>query len=277
MKTSITTTFALLFIMTFSAQDFQGKAIYKTHRKLDFKFDDDKGGVELEMHKKMEAQWSKMFQKTFILVFDKTQSTYKEDIKLAAPAPQSGIGSVMIFGGGGKNDILYKNIKEHRFSNSTNIMGKPFLIKDTLLKMNWELSGETKNIGIYTCYKATSRREIEDIKISHENGELKEEKVTETIITTAWYTTQIPVSTGPREFVGLPGLILEINDGKTTIICSEIELNSSEKIIIEEPQKGKEISQKDFDILNNEKMKELMENFHSKRGNGIGHEFPRGG
>jgi GLPGLI family protein len=34
---------------------------------------------------------------------------------------------------------------------------------------------------------------------------------------TAWYTPEIPVSQGPEGYWGLPGLILEVNDGKTTI------------------------------------------------------------
>ena len=94
-----------------------------------------------------------------------------------------------------------------------------------------------------------------------------------TKITTAWYTPQIPVSNGPEEFGGLPGLILEINDGKLTIVCSEIVLNPLDKIEIKEPTKGKEISQKDFDKLQKEKSKEMMERFRSKRGDGKGNTF----
>ena len=51
--------------------------------------------------------------------------------------------------------------------------------------------------------------------------------VTEVKMTTieAWYTLQIPVSSGPAEYWGLPGLILEVNSGNTTILCSKIILN----------------------------------------------------
>ena len=95
----------------------------------------------------------------------------------------------------------------------------------------------------------------------------------ETIVTTAWYTTQIPVSNGPSTFYGLPGLILEINDGTTTIVCTEIILNPSEKITIEEPEKGKIVNQIDFDKISEEKTKEMMERFSSRQsvdlGNGI--------
>jgi GLPGLI family protein len=46
---------------------------------------------------------------------------------------------------------------------------------------------------------------------------------------TAWYTPEIPVNQGPENYWGLPGLILEINDGKTVILCSKIVLNPKEK------------------------------------------------
>ena len=38
----------------------------------------------------------------------------------------------------------------------------------------------------------------------------------------AWYTLDIPVSHGPGEFWGLPGLILEVSAGNTTMLCSKI-------------------------------------------------------
>ena len=45
---------------------------------------------------------------------------------------------------------------------------------------------------------------------------------------TAWYTPQIPINQGPGEYWGLPGLILEINADRTTILCSKIIMNPSE-------------------------------------------------
>jgi hypothetical protein len=33
---------------------------------------------------------------------------------------------------------------------------------------------------------------------------------------------EIPVSQGPEGYMGFAGLILEVNDGKTTILCSKL-------------------------------------------------------
>ena len=45
----------------------------------------------------------------------------------------------------------------------------------------------------------------------------------------AWYTPQIPVGHGPAEYWGLPGLILEVSAGNTTMLCSKIVMNPAEK------------------------------------------------
>ena len=81
----------------------------------------------------------------------------------------------------------------------------------------------------------------------------------ETQTVTAWYTPQIPLNTGPGDYYGLPGLILEVNDGKLQIICSKIVLNPEDKIAIKEPTKGKEVNQKAFDAIREKKMKEMSE------------------
>lgn len=77
---------AFLFIsLTLNAQDFQGEAVYKSHRKMDFKMD----GVEegSEMQKQIQAQLAKQFQKEYTLKFNRVESVYKQNESLAAPAP----------------------------------------------------------------------------------------------------------------------------------------------------------------------------------------------
>lgn len=76
----------------------------------------------------------------------------------------------------------------------------------------------------------------------------------------AWYTLQIPVSNGPAEYWGLPGLILEVSAGNTTILCSKIILNPKEKLTIVAPDKGKEITKSDYQKTIQEKMLEMRNN-----------------
>jgi len=87
-------------------------------------------------------------------------------------------------------------------------------------------------------------------------------------VVTAWFTMDIPISNGPGIYQGLPGLILELNEGKITILCNKIEMNP-EEFEIEKPKKGKEISSKDFDDLQEKKSKEMQERFKNSSSGGI--------
>ncbi|WP_353779612.1 GLPGLI family protein [Winogradskyella sp. 3972H.M.0a.05] len=265
---------ALVLIATnVSAQDFQGVATYKSKTKIDIQLDSTQ--VSSGLQDQVMEMMKKQFEKTYLLNFNKSESTYREDEELGAPqAP--GVQMVMV-GMGSGSDVLYKNTKENRYTNQNEAFSKLFLIKDELEDYEWELGTETKNIGEYTCYKATFTREVEvresgmSINGDKDLDELETKKEMRT--TTAWYTPQIPVNNGPRNFQGLPGLILEVNDGQTTLICSKIVLNPKEKVKITEPKKGKEVTQEEFDKIMEKKMKEMEERYRRPEGERDGQTF----
>lgn len=264
--------FILSILITGSifAQDFSGKATYRTHRKSSFKLDSTTMATNPGIQEQLEAQMRKIFQKTFTLDFTKSESMYKEVQELDAPkVPSSNGVMVMISGSNGSTDVLYKNLSEKRVANKKELMGKVFLIKDNLVNYNWKLTGETKNIGNYTCYKAEFEIEEEDIQIDMNNGEVKEKKVTKKRILVAWYSPDVPISNGPGKYGGLPGLILEVNDGNETIVCSELVLNPKEAKEIKEPTKGKIVTRERFSEISLEKTKEMMDRYRSRDGNGI--------
>ena len=274
----------LLFLLcsTFSlfAQDFQGVATYKTQRKLDLKIDSTQVGGG-EMQKQIMDMLKKEFQKTFILTFDKNTSVYKEDEALAPPST----GSRMIFiSSDGGSDVLFKDIKNQSITNQKETFGKQFIIKDRLKPIEWELHSDTKNIGNYNCYKATYTKEIEEsmMTFSSSDEEQKEEEPTtapvmKTITVTAWYTPQIPVSNGPESYQGLPGLILEVNDGDLTILCSKITINPKKAIEISEPKKGKQVTQEEYDSIMLKKMEEMSEQYRGRGSDKEGIEIRIGG
>jgi GLPGLI family protein len=188
-------------------------------------------------------------------------------------------------GGGG---TYFKNVKEKQYTVDKEVFGKEFLIKDSLPNLKWVLSDESKKIGDYTCFKATAvkeasktdfrnfRRKKEEPKKETDEGkvdekatsEKKEEKKTnffaeidmpKEVTVTAWYCPEIPVNQGPDEYWGLPGLILEVSDGKTIILCSKIVLNSKDKVEINPVAKGKEVSQNEYNDIIKKKMEEMQE------------------
>jgi GLPGLI family protein len=272
----------LLVAITSNAQkDFQGMAVYESKTSTsDFK-SRVQGNKDItpEMQKMIEERMKKMFEKTFILNFDKSASIYKEEEKLDAPGQQGGGFKMMtsMMGGGG---TYYKNVKEKAYTVDKEFMGKEFLVKDTLTTYKWTMESETRVIGGYNCYKATavipaSKTDFRNFRPKKEEEKKDEAKADENkdkktnfmdefdlpkdITITAWYTPEIPVNQGPEGYWGLPGLILEVNDGKTVILCSKVVLNAKDKVEIKAPKNGKEISQKEYDDTVVKKMEEFRQ------------------
>ena len=256
-------TIAFLFVLgKFYAQDFQGIATYKSHTKVDVKLDSSQMGGD--MHAKMLEMLKKQFEKTYKLTFNQEESVYKEEEKLESPKPQ---GMVMVMVDTGGSDVLYKNTKENRYTSQNESFSKIFLIQDELKKIDWVLGSETKNIGDYTCFKATFKREVEVVESGisiYNDKEFDENATVEEREIVAWYTPQIPVSNGPGNYHGLPGLILEVNDGNQTLMCSKIVLNPEDKVKISEPTKGKKVSQEKYDEIMDKKMKEMHNQYDSE-------------
>jgi GLPGLI family protein len=282
---------AVVGLTTFIAtaqKDFQGMAVYesKTSTSEFAKNFDGNKDMTPEMKNQIMERMKKMFEKTYILNFDKSASIYKEEEKLDAPGQQGGGRMMASFMGGG--GTYFKNVKEKQYTVDKEVFGKEFLIKDSLPNLKWVLSDESKKIGDYTCFKATAikeasktdfrnyRRKKEAPKKETEVGkvdekdtsEKKEEKKTnffedidmpKEVTVTAWYCPEIPVNQGPDEYWGLPGLIMEVNDGKTIIMCSKLVLNVKEKIEIKAPTGGDKVSQKEYDDIMVKKMKEMSD------------------
>lgn len=271
--------FLFAFTQMQAQKDFQGMAVYESKTQAP-KFEGMRGNRDItpEMQKSMEERMKKMLEKTFILNFDKSASIYKEEEKLESPGQQGGF-RVMVssmMGGGG---TFYKDVKTKSYTVDKEFMGKEFLVVDSLPKLNWKLEQETKQIGGYNCYKATAVKEpsktdfrnfrpkkTDDRKdeAKKTSGETKTNfsdnfELPKEVVVTAWYTPEIPVNQGPENYWGLPGLILEINDGSTTILCSKVVLNAKDKVDIKPSKKGKVVTQKDYDETVVKKMEEFRD------------------
>lgn len=258
MKTKVVLTLALLLAIHYGkAQKFEGIATYKTDRKVDLKMDGE--GMDDAMQEQMAAMLRKQFQKEYTLTFNKDESIYEEVETLDAPAPKAAGGVSIVVSGG--NDVLYRNLARNEYVRETEIMGKEFLVRDTLQKPEWVFEKESRNIGNYTCFKATNTREIKEQTLSSEHDSLVE--ATKLRTTTVWYTLDVPVQHGPSEFYGLPGLVLQVEDGDLTILCSKIVLNPNEEVNIEAPSKGKKVDQAEFEEIQKKKNEEMMERFQS--------------
>lgn len=256
--------------VTVNAQDFTGTATYKTSSKMSIKL--DSSSAASGMQEELEAMIKKMSKKEYVLHFNKSESLWKEVESLGGPVTPSSSGISVSFGGG--NRELYKNTKDKTFAESKSLFGKPFLVQDGLKESDWKLESDTKQIGQYTCYKATFTREVEHRTFSSVNSDdenKNEENVEKKIQTvTAWYTPQIPVNHGPENYWGLPGLILEVSNGNRVMICSKVVINPKEVIEIVAPTKGKKVNSEEYKELMMEKMEEMNKMYEGGRKKGDG-------
>ena len=109
--------------------------------------------------------------------------------------------------------------------------------------------------------RAKEWREKNGEKIDSATVKKQEELLKDMQNVTVWYTPQIPVKQGPNSYYGLPGLILEVNVGNTTILCSKVVLNPKEEIEIQMPDKGEEVSREEFAKITEEKTQEMMDRY----------------
>lgn len=115
----------------------------------------------------------------------------------------------------------------------------------------WRLTGEQAEHEGHMVIKATAE---------HDSAAIE-----------AWFTPQIPVPGGPGPYGGLPGMILvvSVDNGHIKYFATDIALGDVEEGLIRRPEKGDEMSQKEYDDMVAEKTEEMRKRFGGRR-RGIG-------
>ncbi len=133
-------------------------------------------------------------------------------------------------------DLLNKKKIEKR-----DLFDRPFIVESDLSKMEWKLTTKQKTILGYPCQEAVLKDSSINLKV--------------------WFTSSLPVSTGPNGFGNLPGLILEVNrdEGKQIITAINISPGEVDEKIFVKPSGGKKMNKEDFNKLVEEKRKEMQE------------------
>lgn len=163
-----------------------------------------------------------------ILEFSMTKSKYDVLDELDSDLSKNEVVNfVKTRAGGSKVYFTENNSKSISIFEQDCKLGQCFLIKHK--NFNYRLLKETKKINNYACYKAILNYKNIDIIF--------------------WYTPEISISFGPKNFSGLPGAILEIQDGYFSFSATTIELKlSSNELSIERP-KGKLVTKDEYDEM----------------------------
>lgn len=174
------------------------------------------------------------------LIFNSNESLYKPVIEDEEEESFGGGGVQMRFRQ--PNTERYLNQVTGKIISKQELMGKDYLIEDSVKLAPWKLGTETKTIQGYVCKQAYYTDE------SNPNG--KQE-------ITAWYTDKIRPFLGPDRFNTLPGAVLavDINNGERVIVASKIEMRSLKKNELKIPSKGTKITPQEFRKRMDEQMR----------------------
>ncbi len=281
------------------AQNFSGQAYYQSKTTVDLD-NFGRGGMSEDMKKQIMARMKSFLEKTYVLTFDGSESVYEQEASLDVATQGRGWGMMMASAAPG---IEYKNLEEGSLVQAHEFFGKSFLIKDEIPAMEWEVTNETKMIGAYLAIKARAVKQVkandfsmmrrgnrrnqksdqavEKSKSAQKTGPdgaqvaksdslsrdpIDQIELPKTIEVTAWFTPQIPLGHGPGEYAGLPGLILELNADRTTLLCSKIVMNPKNLPEIEAPTKGTVVTQAEFEDIVTKKTQEMRENWRNRAG-----------
>lgn len=250
MKRTIGIVFLSLVLGNAIAQTTSGEVRYKVKINSWSHFPEDMDEDKMDAIKEWVPEWMIADK---ILLFTPEESLFinapiDDSDEEIDPNTKGGGMRFMMMGGEMPDEQYYTNITEQTKVEQKDLMGKLFLIEDSLTTPEWKLPGETKNVLGYTCMNATTMRDSMEFEV--------------------WFTMDIPVSTGPMGAHGLPGLILEgtTDNGNFIVVADSISLREVTENELVKPEKGKKVTQEEYDEIAMEKYKEMEE----QRGGGHG-------
>lgn len=129
---------------------------------------------------------------------------------------------------------LYRNFERDHKTDVMEMLGKTYIVDDSLHTPTWKIGNQIKEVAGYICMRAETADTIRKQQI------------------TAWFAQDLPVSAGPERYMGLPGLILElnINDGDVVITATNVALRKLTPDELKLPKlKGKKLTDAAYDAL----------------------------
>lgn len=232
-KTHLTILLLLCFFKCISQSS--GKIIYKIST-IDFEIKREEGkntGAKMLAQEVLEAASLQTFELSFGLNKSKFQNISTDtgiNSELEVLNKLASVRFTCNF-----NYFFDKNKSQELFQyNDGTLVEKIYKAK------NWNITKETKTIDKYICFKAIYSFDY-----------LARDKKMKTRTITAWFAPSLPYPYGPKNYNGLPGLILELQDWNTTFLATKIQL-IKKPIMINFPR-GKTISEEEYEkaILKN--------------------------
>jgi GLPGLI family protein len=150
------------------------------------------------------------------------------------------------------NTELYLDQNTGQTLSKQEVMGKNYLIVDSVKMAPWKFGTQTKTIATYECNMAYYTQ-TDTIRIGDNEPRIRVAEIT------AWYTSAIRPFLGPERFNTLPGAVLavDINNGERVILAKSIEMRELKKNELKAPTSGTRVTQAEFRKIMEEQMKQM--------------------
>jgi GLPGLI family protein len=191
----------------------QQKFIYSGHIEYERK---------INVHRQSEEGWAadlvkqlpQFHSSIFSLDFDSTQTHYQ----LSGDLPTVSYGWIV---GPAKENVIDRDMSKGISHSRKQVFEMKYLIDDSVGTMQWKMTSETRSIAGFECRKAVGI-------------------ICDSVYVVAFYTDEIPVSSGPESFNGLPGMILGIVIPRlyTTWFATKVSLSAAPVSHVDIAKKG---------------------------------------
>jgi len=173
-----------------------------------------------EWYETFKAQMPEQAVNYYEFIGDTTKSLFRE-IKEAAINPRSWYEPIA------DKNVVYNDYRSGRTMTQKPVYEETFLLDDSLLKIHWKLTADTRTIAGYDCRKAIGF-------------------IDDTLAVFAFYTDEILVNGGPEGIQGLPGMILGVGVPRlhTTWFATKVEVYGVNTGNIAPASKGKKVDRR---------------------------------
>ncbi|MBN9384858.1 MAG: GLPGLI family protein [Chitinophagaceae bacterium] len=214
----------LLFtiFLAFTASMLQAQApntIFLSQGKIEFE-------KKLNQYAQLEGDnsWSELQKKSisqfkttyFDMLFTRTKTLYKPG--------REGTGTSMGWFSElpAQENTVYSDLEQEKSVSQKKVFEQLFLVQDSIRKIRWKLTDETRTIAGFSCRRANAI-------------------IMDSIYVVAFYTDEILTTGGPESFNGLPGMILGVAlpHQHVTWFATKVEAVSVTDAQLIPPQKGK--------------------------------------
>lgn len=152
------------------------------------------------------------------------------------------MGRAMGFVGGGAGDGVagaFTQLEDGSYVEVREFLGRTFRIPTDRPAFPWRLTGEAASFLGYPVYQAIAQ--VDSTKIE------------------AWFTPAIPVSAGPAQYGGLPGLILTLAVDSNRVVYTATAIDTTARVgDIKAPSDGSKVTRAEYDKIVAEKRDEMM-------------------